>query len=175
MKIISGYVFNSENRQEILHDIWLKVFININRYDRNRKFSIWLSVITINTCKTWIKKNIDRSYGLVSNSNIKIADSYVKVIDRNDNIVHINKSDDIFDLSLSGGEFEEALCNRYFLETVLLSIDNKTHLLAWKLKYINELSLEQISEVIGKPQSTVKNWIYRVTKKIYKVIIQMQQ
>jgi RNA polymerase sigma-70 factor (ECF subfamily) len=53
ISIIRRYVFDLDLQQDMIQEIWLKVFRNIKSYDENRYFEAWLHVVARNVCISW--------------------------------------------------------------------------------------------------------------------------
>jgi len=51
------FVKDSDKAQDLTHDIFLKVFINLSKFNFKSKFSTWLYSISYNFCVDYVRKN----------------------------------------------------------------------------------------------------------------------
>ena len=52
-----GFVHNKENAEDITQDIFVKIWLSIDKYKGEAKFSTWLYRITVNYSLNFIRKN----------------------------------------------------------------------------------------------------------------------
>lgn len=52
-----SFVGESSIAQDLMHDIFLKVFINLSKFNFKSKFSTWLYSISYNFCVDYVRKN----------------------------------------------------------------------------------------------------------------------
>ena len=64
MSICLRYTANREESLEILHDGYLNVFQNFDRYDPHRPFTLWFRRILINGAINYYKKNLNHSHNI---------------------------------------------------------------------------------------------------------------
>ncbi len=50
------YVSNSQDTEDITQDVFIKIWRNFRKFDRNRNFKTWIFSIAKNTCFDWLKK-----------------------------------------------------------------------------------------------------------------------
>jgi len=50
------YVGNSQEAEDITQDVFIKIWRNLKKFDRNRSFKIWIFAIAKNTSIDWLKK-----------------------------------------------------------------------------------------------------------------------
>jgi RNA polymerase sigma-70 factor (ECF subfamily) len=58
LSVCVRYVPAREEAQEIMHDGFLKVLQNLDKYDRQKQFKLWLRRIMINTAIDYCRKNV---------------------------------------------------------------------------------------------------------------------
>lgn len=58
MRICLRYSKNKEEAVEMVNDGFMKVFMNINKYDTQRSFNAWISTIMINTSIDYYRNRI---------------------------------------------------------------------------------------------------------------------
>ena len=60
-RICYRIVLNPSQVQDCVQEVWLKVFLNINRFQCNKSFAAWLNSVSANTAidyyRKWIKHN----------------------------------------------------------------------------------------------------------------------
>lgn len=125
--------------QDLTHDIFLKVFLNLSNFKGNAKFSTWLYSITYNFCIDFLKKER-------------------KQVDKKDEIVDISdEEDEIYEKELLDIKVDK-------LERVLntISIENKLTLL---MKYQDDYSIKEMQEMLNLSESAVKMRIKRAKAK----------
>jgi DNA-directed RNA polymerase specialized sigma24 family protein len=67
--------------------------------------------------------------------------------------------------------FEDDLCNKEIIIEAMKTITKAHELTAFKMRYINELTIQQIADALNEKESVVKNWVYRTRDKIYSYLI----
>lgn len=133
---------NKEEAEEVAQDSFIKVFKSISKFKGDAKFSTWLYRITYNTCLDRIKKNkkFENNYPI-------------------DNVVNIQIDDDnAFDQLVQ--EDQQKLIKKR------MSLLKKDEQLILTLYYYEELSLQEISEVLNKNYNQVRVNLYRSRKKL---------
>ncbi len=133
--------------EDFLHDLFLKIIHNPQQFDVNRKFSTWAYSVAHNMCKNEYRKK--------QNQRLDGID-----------IKHSPDLDRELDLSSANEKLT------MLLET--LEEDDKTVFL---LRYEEELSIPQISQVVFMPEGTVKSRLFYLRKQLavelneYKVVL----
>lgn len=122
----------ADDVEDLLQDVFLSVFENIRGFDPKRRFSPWIYRIAHNMFVNSVRK---RSLWSIARIDF-------------DTVLPVLESDD--------GADEETLRDeeRNLLETALPRLPEK-YREALELYYLEELSYEEISEVLGIPKSTV--------------------
>jgi len=138
-----------QKAQDFLHDIFIKIIDNPQRFDGTRKFSTWIFSVAHNMCKNEYRKksNHERLNG-----------------------VHING-----EVNVDLHDSMDRLTVKYRLEKMLDELDeeDKTLLL---LRYEEDLSIEQISEIVFLAEGTIKSRLFYLRKELarklngYKVV-----
>ena len=148
LKIISRYIFDNYQKEDVLQESWIRVYKMIDRYDEQYKFTIWLMMNTVNVCKNWLKSKQINSQKMYTS-----IDEYFDCIE-----------------SSSVKSFEEDISQRESIDNALKSIKNENEKLAFKLRFIDQLSLKEISIVMDEKESVIKNWVYRTRDKVVNYI-----
>ena len=138
---------NINDVEDVLQEIFIKVFLNLNDYDLNLKFSSWLYAIAHNeTISFFRKKNVRPGVLSLSTEDTEIffsqlADDkdFVEIINRQDDIRIINNA-----LSLINPKYKEIIT----------------------LKFLEEKSYTEISDILKIPEGTVATLINRGKKEL---------
>lgn len=138
---------NREEAEDLLQNVFIKAFENMQSYDAERKFSSWIYRIAHNEAVNFIKRK-----------SLKRFISWEDITSTKDKLAGNGSEDGADDLWLRKeaiGEIDEAI-NR-------LPIKYKQVLI---LRYYSEKSYEEISEILQKPVNTVGTLINRAKKKM---------
>ncbi|WP_413376823.1 RNA polymerase sigma factor SigW [Alkalihalobacillus sp. 1P02AB] len=137
-------VGNSYEAQDVAQEAFLRAYTNIEQYDINRKFSTWLFRIATNVAIDRLRKKKPDYY---LQEEVKGADglTYESQIATDEAL----PEEQVVTLELQ--EWVQDEINRLPLKyrTVII------------LKYIEDLSLKEISDILDMPVSTVKTRIHR--------------
>lgn len=135
---------NRHESEDVVQDTFLRVYKNLDRYDENQKFSTWIYRIATNLCVDRLRKR-KPTYSLDAEMNDKEGiDGYAMI-----------PSDD----RTPETEFmltETQVMIRQAIES--LPAKYKTVMI---LRYLQELSLQEISDVLGMPITTIKTRVHR--------------
>lgn len=125
--------FNEEEVEDILQDIFLKVYKNLNSFDSSLKFSSWIYRIAHNETVDKIRKNKNRTRDVsIDNEDIKI------ILKSNENI-------------------EDNLINKENVEKIKKIIMElpESYREVLILRYMEERSYEEIMDILKKPKGTI--------------------
>ena len=130
-----------QKAQDFLHDVFIKIIDNPQRFDGTRRFSTWIFSVAHNMCKNEYrrKSNHDRLNGFHFNEQ--------KMVDLHDDMD------------------KEIVKHRLDLMLDELDEEDKTLLL---LRYEEDLSIEQISEIVFLVEGTVKSRLFYLRKGLAK-------
>ncbi len=131
-----------DDAEDVLQDAFVKIWRNINNFDRDMKFSTWAYRIVHNeTISFWRKQ---KSRGV----------EYLTVLGENDGFV-----EDVV---------QEEKPNEMAIQNVLnqMSSDYKSILV---LRYFEYLNYEEISDVLKMPMGTVATRVNRAKKQFVKI------
>ncbi len=127
-----------EECEDILQEVFIKVYLNLNDFDKDLKFSSWIYRITHNEVISHFRKIKVRPQG----HKVAIDDDEVKVL-----ADEIKVEKDI-DIGLMREQIEKAL----------IKIDVKYREVL-VLKYFEERNYQEISDIIKRPIGTVATFI----------------
>ena len=156
LKIIYNFVYrligNEKNAEDITQEIFLRVWKNIKKFDTKKSFKTWIFTIAKNASIDYLRKRKDIIMSTFDNE-----DGGNVVLD---NIIDEElKPDEIFALAKDKKTVELAMDK--------ISIVQKEIIV---LKYMNEMSLFEIAEIMDIPLNTVKSHHRRALIKIRNVI-----
>jgi RNA polymerase sigma-70 factor (ECF subfamily) len=135
---------DEEKAEDACQEIFVKVLLNLSKFNGKSKFSTWLYSISYNYCIDVIRKN--KKFILVD--------------------IDDNPKANLVDDNIPDNEILEVKVNR--LSDVLQEMppDDKSILL---MKYQDDFSIKEIAEMIQKSDSAVKMKIYRAKEKFVKI------
>ena len=136
---------NRQEAEDVVQETFLRVFRNLDRYDETMKFSTWIYRIATNLCIDLLRKR-KNEFSLDETSSAE----------NETNNFHGILADD-----------EPSPENMALLSETQSNVRNAIESLPKKyktvviLKYLHDMSLQEISEVLDLPVSTVKTRVHR--------------
>lgn len=139
---------NREEAEDVAQEVFITVFKSIDSFRGDSKFSTWLYRVTANTCKNRIK--------YLARRHDRDQSEYDEAVDRGGaaGAVTAPNPSPRPDRALEGVELEVKL------QQAIGSLD-EDHRLLVVLRDIQELSYEEICEITGLPDGTVKSRLHR--------------
>lgn len=135
---------NPQDAQDLVQDAFIKVYRNLDKYDANGSFSGWLYRVAINHCMDEFRKN--------RYSTVQVEIDETKVVNHeHPEVVFLKKE------------------KRRQLERLIATLPEDERLIIL-LRYVNEISYEEIGEVMDVPLSTVRNKLHRAKKKMRETV-----
>ncbi len=141
--------FTIEQAEDILQEVFLKAYLNLNSFDESLKFSSWIYRIARNqTISLWRKKSSQLEH-ITWDIQDETLNNLMADIDLDKQIDHdlLKKT-----LSQSLGQI-----NQKYKEVIIL-------------KFFEEKSYEEIADIIKKPPGTVATWINRGKKQLKQIL-----
>lgn len=135
---------NAHEAEDVAQEAFIRAYININSYDTNRKFSTWLYRIATNLTIDRIRKKKPDYYLDAEVAGTDGLTMYSQVA---------------ADIALPEEEVESMELQAEIQKQILKLPDKYRSVIV--LKYIDELSLIEISEILEIPVGTVKTRIHR--------------
>lgn len=132
-----------EEAEEVAQDAFIKVYKSLHKFKGDSKFSTWIYKVTYNTCLDRIKKN-------KKHLNDVAIDEYTE-----------HKLETV-DNALEG--MIKAEKSALIKECINKLPSESAYLLT--MYYFEELSLEEISDVVGITANTIKVKLFRARKKL---------
>jgi RNA polymerase sigma-70 factor (ECF subfamily) len=139
-------VRNNEDQQDVLQDIFLKVYRNLNAFDTSMQFSSWIYRISHNEAVSWYRKRNVRPEGHL------IGDS-------EEMISFLSTKDETADVT-----FDKTV-NAKFVNEALQNIDDKYRQVLI-LRFFEHKEYEEISDILKIPIGSVGTLIHRGKKQL---------
>jgi RNA polymerase sigma-70 factor, ECF subfamily len=145
INLVCRFISDRDRAQEIAQEVFLRVFVHRERYRPSGKFSTWMYTIAVNLAKNEIRRRV-RSRGVVSLDNLleTTGDSSRFVADHGPRP----------DRRLRQREIQE------WVERAMSELPEKYREVII-LRDVQQLSYEEIEEVLGIPGGTVRSRINR--------------
>lgn len=142
---------NKEEAEDLLQNVFVKVYKNINRFDTRRKFSSWIYRIAHNEAVNFLKKRGRKKFVSLEDiettrDKLETASPAKSPVDAWINKELKNEMQSALDKLPS--KYKEVLILRYFLDK----------------------SYEEMSEILGKPINTVGTLLNRAKRKLLQII-----
>lgn len=144
-------VGNKEETEDILQNVFSKTYKSIEHFDTSRKFSSWIYRIAHNEAVNFLKRKSKRY--MVSWEDV-------------------TTSKDKLDTATNEEPPEEKWAHQEITKEIDDAMERlpKKYQQVLKLRYFQEHSYEDISEILGKPVNTVGTLINRAKKKLLEVV-----
>jgi len=143
---------NRQDSEDIVQETFMRVYMNLNHYDETQKFSTWIYRIGKNLCIDLLrKKKATRSLDAAEAGEERSRNYY----DR------LQSADPSPETRYLHTEFREQVYK------VLGKLNEKYRLII-ALYYLEEMSLQEISEKLGIPVTTVKSRLHRGREQLRK-------
>lgn len=139
---VNRLINHPDEAQDIVQDVFLKVFKNLWGYDSRLKFSSWIYRIAHNEAVNWLKKNTRYKKESIDQNEYLEATLY----DETDFVEDLNIKADIEKVHLAIAQLPEK-----YREVLIL-------------KFVEEKSYEEISDILMKPVNTIGVLINRGRK-----------
>jgi RNA polymerase sigma factor (sigma-70 family) len=156
---IYGYVNNSEVADDITQNVFLKIWKNIDKFQKDKSFKTWIFCIAKNTVFDFFKKKKDVSFSQIENS------------DEFNGNESLNFEESIIDNENLPNEILEKKETKEFIGRILLDIPIKYREIL-KLYYYGEFNFREISEILDEPMDTIKSRHRRGVIMLRKMLIE---
>ncbi len=150
-----AHLAGKENASDITQETFIKIWKNVHKFNTEKaSFKTWIFTIAKNTATDFLRKKKSILFSNMKKSEDESSDSF---------------SENIPDENLLPDEALQKLQDAEFLNTLIskLSSDYKTVLI---LYYQEEMTFNQIGEVLGKSPNTVKSQHRRAILELRKMI-----
>jgi RNA polymerase sigma-70 factor (ECF subfamily) len=152
-KVFSTAYFIMKDRQhaeDVVQEAFLKVYLKVHKLENNKVFEIWLYKITVNACSSFFRK-LNKFNTTSIDENIMVEEFPI------------------------GGKFslpDNILIRKEFQEKVMevvyaLPVKHRTVI---TLYYYNNMSIKEISNIVGCSEGTVKSRLFYGKKELKKAL-----
>lgn len=139
-------VFREEDIQDLLQDIFIKIYKNINSFNKDLSFSSWVYRISHNEAISFFRHNKARPEGNMTDDS---EDLLFRIEDESIDLVQ---------------EIDESI-NSEFLQKAILELDQKYRDVL-VLRYFENRDYENISDILQIPKGSVATLIHRAKNKL---------
>ncbi|MEX6627084.1 RNA polymerase sigma factor [Tenacibaculum salmonis] len=144
-----GFSKNKQEAEDLMHDVFVRLFIKLKTFKGNSKFSVWLYSFTYNFCVNYVQRNQYKKISKITVVTDRIKDK---------NILKEEIDNETILLELKSVKLGKALG--------LIGVSEKNILL---MKYQDDMSIKEISNKLNLGVSAVKMRLKRAKAKILKV------
>lgn len=130
---------NQEDANDVAQDIFIKIYHGLSKFDESRKFFSWMYKLALNVCYTQLKKRPPESYTL-------------------DNVIDFAPL--IPDKDTYPEDYFESKELRELVQQAISELPESFRVPVL-LRYMEELSYQQIADVMDLPVSTIETRLYR--------------
>ncbi|MGC8775877.1 MAG: RNA polymerase sigma factor [Minisyncoccia bacterium] len=135
------YVLNSAEAEDLTQETFLKIWKNLKKFDQSKNFKTWILTIAKNTCFDFLRKKNPQILDF-ENEEIK---NFLENIPSEDKPIQIKIDNEI-------------LIQKVYKNLEILPVKYKTVIL---MHYIEDLSLNEIAEILDEPLNTIKSRLRR--------------
>lgn len=139
-------VLDPDDRADVLQEIFIKVYRNLNSFDQSLSFSAWIYRIAHNEAISWYRKRQSRPEGYL--------------VSEGDEIVKLIAADNTDPETV----FDRAVSNDLLLRALEQLDDKYREVLI--LRYFEHLEYEDISDILQVPTGTVGTLVHRAKKQL---------
>lgn len=139
----------SEDTEDLLQDVFLKVYENLNSFDRDLKFSSWIYRITHNETMAFLRRRKVRPQGHMVDGSEEVLAAIASELDL---MRDIEVTDDMRILQTALGELTQE-----YREVLVL-------------QYFEHKSYDEISDILAIPPGTVATRINRAKERLRKAM-----
>lgn len=139
--------FDPDDAEDILQEVFIKIYNNLNGYDSNLKFSSWIYRITHNQVISHFRKQKARPQKVIWDLDQEFLNNLASEFDLN--------------------EFTDLKINQDLILKILENLDFKYKEIL-ELRFLEDKSYSEISDILKKPSGTVATLINRAKKQFQK-------
>jgi RNA polymerase sigma-70 factor (ECF subfamily) len=156
--IVFKMIANSGDRKDLVQDIYLKAFHGLPNFLFKSKLSTWIGQIAYNTCLHYLEKKKLLLLNQTGNGEEASGLTLEKLSNRN--------------LSPSENEIEARLIRKELNNIMEKEIDKLPPVYRTLLSlYREELSNEEMVQITGLPEGTIKSYLFRARKTLKENIL----
>ena len=150
--LVSGILRRREDVEDVVQQVFLKVFVSLKRFDQRAAFSTWLYKISVNECWDYLRKKKVRPL-------VYEADLSEEQVSRLDGVVSADRP------PASSSDRAEA---RDLLERMMEKLPEQDRQLL-VLKEVEGFSVQELAEILDLNVNTVKVRLFRARARLMDV------
>jgi RNA polymerase sigma-70 factor (ECF subfamily) len=150
--LVSGILRRREDVEDVVQQVFLKVFVSLKRFDQRAAFSTWLYKISVNECWDYLRKKKVRPL-------VYEADLSEEQVSRLDGVVSADQP------AASSSDRAEA---RDLLERMMEKLPEQDRELL-VLKEVEGFSVQELAEILDLNVNTVKVRLFRARARLMDV------
>lgn len=150
--LVSGILRRREDVEDVVQQVFLKVFVSLKRFDQRAAFSTWLYKISVNECWDYLRKKKVRPL-------VYEADLSEEQVSRLDGVVSADQP------ATSSSDRAEA---RDLLERMMEKLPEQDRELL-VLKEVEGFSVQELAEILNLNVNTVKVRLFRARARLMDV------
>lgn len=135
-----GFVKEEEQVRDLVQDVFLRLIEKPEMFDTDQKFSTWIYVVTANRCRQHLRDNSNR-LRIMREEFGEEPEAYVHNVFASDKAIVRDKVHEVY---------------------ASLSVKEKG---IYNLRFVDEKTIREISEILQIPEGSVKSGIYYLLKK----------
>lgn len=134
---ITGRLIQRQDElEDVCQEVFMKVFLNLDKYRNECKLSTWIATIAYNTSINYLRK-----FKKVDEVNPDDSAAFQKLTE------------------FKPGNYENADLHRYIRDQIeLLPVQFRTVI---TLFHLEEFSYQEIEQITGMPEGTIKSYLFR--------------
>jgi len=152
---VMRFVGNTDEAHDIIQNVFIKALKHIDSFDCNKKFSSWIYRIAHNETMNWLTRNKHRKVISIDDDNDQ--KEFVDLSDKTNTAL-----DEWFQIELRD-ELHDAVSQLP---------DNYARVIT--MRYFEDKSYKEISEIINKPTSSVGTLLRRAKKQLLKIVLESE-
>ncbi len=137
---------NRDDAQDLCHDILVKAFLNINNFEGNSSFSTWIYAITYNQCIDYLRQKQKIHMDDFEDNNDLLDQEYNSAVEEKE----------LFEISYTR------------LQTLIFQL-NEDDMIVLLMKYQDEMSVDEIMQVLKISESATKMRLKRARDRLRKL------
>ena len=151
----------AEDRKDLAQDIYMKAFHNLAGFKFQSKLSTWIAQIAYNTCLSWIEKK-----KLVLPGNLHEEEEMYETTEAT-----------VYNHSAVGSHSENRLSQKELSGILRREIDGLPAIYQTLITLFHHesMSYEELSQITGMPEGTVKSSLFRARKMLKENLLSKYQ
>ncbi len=145
LRIIRKMIYSYHDAEDVNNEVWLKVAQNLHKYDPSLPFHAWLYRLVSNACIDFLRKKRD----------VTMEDEHIHL--------QIHKTTSHESETPESHLLQKEVQND--LQQLLAHLDETDRLII-TLRFTEELSYDEIGEIVGMSKNTVGTRLFRARKQL---------